>query len=165
MKIFSKCHLCLAKWGLFGGLFFFSIGVRFTHGLFVFGGLFFFSLSLAFLSPFLVSRLLVGELGHRRFSPSPALHPHPRFPVLSRAYSRPLTSHLNLSPLPTTAPLVRPIPSAIPESCATPLSTSPQGLGRWRPARNRLNAGVAHAARWNWLFTSILSMWWFFLVV
>ena len=27
-------------------------------------------------------------------SPSPALHPHPRFPVLSRAYSRPITSHL-----------------------------------------------------------------------
>ena len=68
---------------------------------------------------------LVGELGHRRFSPSPALHPHPRFPapILSITITR--------SPSPIT-PLIAlhcaecsRVPSVIFTSYATPCSCSP----------------------------------------
>ncbi len=92
MQISSICHLCLSFWS--------SFGVFFS---FFFWGLLSFSSLLCSRLSSLVSRLLVGELGHRRFSPSPALHPrHPLpSPILIITITRhpsPITHNPSLTP-------------------------------------------------------------------
>ena len=76
--------------GLFGGLFFFSIGVRFTHGLFVFWGLLSFSslsLSLCLLSHRIIIRQIRLSAASLHDMPTLACGASPVFTPPSLAYT------------------------------------------------------------------------------